>query len=57
MKKNGLVLTYVGRSNQIFKISEKGLASPYMPKYIPHFENFKCDFSLQRYGKPDFQDY
>ena len=36
MKKSGLVLTYVGRSNQISKISEKGLASPYKPKYTPH---------------------
>ena len=36
MKKTGLVLTYLGRPNQIFKITGKGLASPYKPKYTPH---------------------
>ena len=39
MKKNGLVVTYLGRPNQIFKTTEKALVSPYKPKYIPHYSD------------------
>ena len=51
IKKSGLVLTYEGRPNQIFKVTGKGLASPYKQNtLLIDFESKGevCSFKIDR---------